>query len=166
MDTRPESLEGVLKELRINLILFVGLFPLSGECDIHKSSGVWYGKSLYLGRRTLLSFTTDIRMAYFLTGYLFPNGTPLCICAAHPTTGARYTSKDFFVCVWDTQDEFKDKRVHIYSVFRREITQDGSSVIKGFWHPDDLNKLAHDLANEYNLAREAAREARLQRGVR
>ena len=48
MDTRPESLEGVLKELRINLILFVGLFPLSGECDIHKSSGVWYGKSLYL----------------------------------------------------------------------------------------------------------------------
>ena len=178
MDTRPkpvegappavrkDSVEGVLKELRIKLISFVGLFPLCHECKTNKSSGVWYGKNLYLGRRTLLSFTASSDLAKRITGYNFPDGTTLCICAAHPTAGAHCTSKDFFVCAWDTQEDFKDKRVHIYSVFRREITQDGSSVIKGFWHPDDLNKLAHDLANEYNLAREAAREARLQRGVR
>ena len=173
MDTNPKPHEGartavckdsvkdVLKELRINLMLSVGLLPLNGECKIHHTGGVWYDKGLYLGRRTLLSFTASSDLAKRITGYNFPDGTTLCICAAHPTAGAHCTSKDFFVCVWDTQEDFKDKRVHIYSVFRREITQDGSSVILGFWEPKYLYDLAHYLANEYNCAREAAKEARL-----
>ena len=165
---RKESVEGVLKELRVKLTLFVGFSPVGG-CEPHKSCGVWYGmrdgKDLNLGRRKMLSFTADSKMAKCMTGYEFPDGTTLCICAAHSTWKAYCVCKDFFVCVWDTQENKEGHSAHIYSVFRREINQDGSSVIKGFWHPDDLHELIRYLT-EHNRAREAAREARLQCGVK
>ena len=158
---RKESVEGVLEYIFNSIDSSHMLIPLDDERKFCKSRGVRCGET-YIGRRTLLTFTTSNGVASMLTHHFFlTDPVYLCICAAYPTTGARCTSEDFFICYPDTLEY---QSVKILRVFGPGTTEDGTTRM--FLKDDDyMRRVVLDLANKRTQAREAAKEARPQPNV-
>lgn len=160
MAVRSESVLGVLNDTFGRMYNYFKLFrtPFTQDLAIRSSRGVRYGE-YYLGRRTLLTFYADRATAVLFSGYhgFTTDYVYMCICAVEPTTGARCTSTDFFICVSETPEY---QSVEVVAMFRRYTSEDGSNVVLGF--PSDMLEVIKKIHNQRVQARIAAKEARLK----